>query len=64
MQETIFKTDMFYLDALRDILECLVIQENYEKAAEVRDLILYEEITDPIVKENFKREVLLKYLHT
>ena len=61
MQKMIFETDKFYVKALEDILECLVIAENYEKAAEVRDLIKYEKISDPILKSIFQEHLIDKY---
>lgn len=61
MQKMIFETDKFYVKALEDILECLVIAENYEKAAEVRDLIKYEKISDPTLKSIFQEHLINKY---
>lgn len=61
MQEQVFKTQEFYLQALEDILSCLVQTENYEKAAEVRDLITYEKIEDPEIKESYLEELVTKY---
>ena len=61
MQKMIFETDKFYVKALEDILECLVIAENYEKAAEVRDLIKYKKISDPILKSIFQEHLIDKY---
>lgn len=61
MQREIFRTDVFYLQTLEDILDCLVQQERYEKAAEVRDLIIYEKIEDPEIKEMYKKELFNKY---
>ena len=62
VKDSIFKTQDLYIEALKDVLDCLVQKEDYEKAAEVRDLIMYEEITDPEIKEIYKKEILNKYL--
>ena len=61
MQREIFRTDVFYLQTLEDILDCLVQEERYEKAAEVRDLIIYEKIEDPEDKNVFREELINKY---
>ena len=61
MQREIFRTDVFYLETLEDILDCLVQEERYEKAAEVRDLIIYEKIKDPEDKKIFREELINKY---
>ena len=61
MQREIFRTDVFYLQTLEDILDCLVQEERYEKAAEVRDLIIYEKIEDPADKKVFREKLINKY---
>ena len=61
MQREIFRTVSFYIKTLEDILECLVQQENYDKAAEIRDLIIYEKISDPDVRKSYKFELVDKY---
>ena len=61
MQREIFRSDVFYLQTLEDILDCLVQEERYEKAAEVRDLIIYEKIEDPEDKKVFREELINKY---
>lgn len=61
MQGEIFRTDVFYLQTLEDILDCLVEDERYEKAAEVRDLIIYEKIQDYKQKKDYKKYLISKY---
>ena len=61
MQREIFRTDVFYLQTLEDILDCLVQEERYEKAAEVRDLIIYERIEDSRLKKDYKEYLIQKY---
>lgn len=61
MQKGVFKTEEFYIQALQDILSCLIQSENYEKAAEVRDLITYETIEDLEIKKLYKQDLIEKY---
>jgi protein-arginine kinase activator protein McsA len=64
MQNKIFTTQQFYIEALEDILDCLVKKEDYEKAAEVRDLIIYESIQDCETKKLYFDELVNKYVKT
>lgn len=61
VKDSIFKSQDLYIEALKDVLDCLVQKEDYEKAAEVRDLIIYEEITDPKIKKIYKKHLVVKY---
>ena len=61
MQREIFRTESFYIKTLEDILERFVQEENYDKAAEIRDLIIYEKITDPDVRKSYRFDLIDKY---
>lgn len=61
VQGQIFTSEEFYIQTLEDILDCLVKQELYEKAAEVRDLIIYERIKNSELKKIYRKDFIEKY---